>query len=69
MPAPSLKERLATRIAAEQAEIARIKADAITNTAEAQKRLAVLQQAADALTPQFEALLAALAAIGVKVLE
>jgi hypothetical protein len=65
----TLRDRLIERIKAEQAEVDRIKADAIANVRAAQERIAVLQATRDALTPDLESLIAKLAAIGVKVLE
>lgn len=65
----ALKDRLASRLLAEQAELDRIKADAISNAKACQQRIAVLTQAAAALTPELETLIDALNGIGVKILE
>lgn len=65
----TLRERLTAHIATEQAEIARLQADVTTNVARAQARLAVLETALAALTPEMETLLEQLGAIGVKVIE
>lgn len=64
----TLRERLQARIDSEQAEILRIKADAIENGKAAQQRIAVLQQAATVLdaNPQIEGLLAGLHKMGIE---
>ena len=67
----SLRERLLSRIAIEDAEIARIQTDAQTNLAAAHRRRQILQMAFDKLDaePQTEQLLNLLAEAGVKVVE
>ena len=65
----TLRERLQAAIADQQAEIVRIKADAITNESAAKDRLALLQSALQALTPQNEALIEGLVKAGIKVIE
>lgn len=67
--ATSLPDKIAAAIVKQQEEIARIQADAQTNLAEARRRLAVLQQVAQALTPELEQLISALQGMGIKVLE
>lgn len=65
----TLRERLQARIDAEQAELERIKADALTNAQQSKDRLAVLTVALSALTPELETLIEKLSKIGVKVIE
>jgi hypothetical protein len=65
----SLLERLEQRIAAERAEIVRIRTDAVINERSASERMATLQAAADTLKarPELEALLERLGALGITV--
>lgn len=65
----SLRERLQTRIAQEQAEVTRIKSDALANAQAANDRIALLKAALTMLTPEAEDVLTKLEKIGVKVVE
>lgn len=62
-----LLDKVTAQIAAQQIEIARVKDTARDELIRAQTRLNVLVDARRALTPELEALLDALAAVGVKV--
>lgn len=62
-----LLDKVTAQIAAQQIEIARVKDTARDELIRAQTRLNVLVDARRALTPELEALLEALAAVGVKV--
>jgi hypothetical protein len=65
----TLVEQLGARVTAEQAEIARIKADALSNVAAAQQRIQTLQQAQTIITnnPQIEGLIDALHKMGIDI--
>ncbi len=65
----TLLERLAQRITAEEAEIARIKADALADVKRAQERLTILRAAHDRLVaqPELETLIGQLAQVGITV--
>jgi hypothetical protein len=65
----TLVEKLEARIAAERAEIARIRRDAVTNEAAANQRLTLLQEVRDTLAarPRLEQLWTSLGALGIKV--
>lgn len=62
-----LLDRVTAQIATQQDEIVRLKQTARDELTRAQGRLAVLQQAQAALTPQLEGLIDQLNAVGVKV--
>jgi hypothetical protein len=65
----TLAEKLAQRIAVEDAEIARIQADAVTNVQAAEVRKATLQEAQAILdaNPGIEPLIAALHRMGIEI--
>jgi hypothetical protein len=63
----TLRDRINASIATQQQELQRIQSTAAEQTAAVRQRLMQLQNASDALTPEIEALLLALAAVGIKV--
>lgn len=63
----TLRQRIDASIAQQQQELQRIQSTAAEQTAAVRQRLMQLQNASDALTPEIEALLLALAAVGIKV--
>ena len=64
---PTLRQKLTAAIAREQEELTRIQTESAEKTASTRTRLMTLQNASDALTPEIEAVLTALASVGVTV--